>query len=53
MGFKLAKREIERPFLVEEELNRIINKEFSIARTRQVRDIFIFCCYTGLGLCVC
>ncbi len=49
VGFKLAKREIERPFLVEEELNRIINKEFAIPRLRQVRDIFIFCCYTGLA----
>lgn len=49
VGFKLAKREIEKTFLVEEELNRIINKEFAMARTRQVRDIFIFCCYTGLA----
>ncbi len=49
VGFKLAKREIEKPFLVEEELNRIANKEFAIPRTRQVRDIFIFCCYTGLA----
>src|ERR1044071_8617932 len=49
VGFKLAKREIERPFLVEDELNRIVNKEFAMARTRQVRDIFIFCCYTGLA----
>lgn len=49
VGFKLAKREVERPFLVEEELTRIINKEFVIPRLRQVRDIFIFCCYTGLA----
>jgi integrase len=49
VGFKLAKREIEKTFLVEEELNRIINKEFLMFRTRQVRDIFIFCCYTGLA----
>jgi len=49
VGFKLAKREIEKTFLVEDELNRIINKDFPMARTRQVRDIFIFCCYTGLA----
>lgn len=49
LGFKLAKREIERPFLVEEEINRIIDKEFLMPRLRQVRDIFIFCCYTGLA----
>ena len=49
VGFKLAKREVERPFLVEEELTRIINKDFVMPRLRQVRDIFIFCCYTGLA----
>jgi len=49
VGFKLAKREVERPFLVEEELTRIINTEFVMPRLRQVRDIFIFCCYTGLA----
>jgi len=49
VGFKLAKREVERSFLVEEELTKIINKEFMMPRLRQVRDIFIFCCYTGLA----
>jgi integrase len=49
VGFKMAKREVERPFLVEEELNRIINKTFLMPRLSQVRDIFIFCCYTGLA----
>ncbi|MEO5975956.1 MAG: site-specific integrase [Chryseolinea sp.] len=49
VGFKLAKREIERPFLVEDELNRIIRKDFLMPRLKQVRDIFIFCCYTGLA----
>lgn len=48
-GFKMAKREIERPFLVEDELNRITNKLFLIPRLAQVRDIFVFCCYTGLA----
>jgi integrase len=48
-GFKMAKREIERPFLVEEELNTIISKTFLIPRLAQVRDIFVFCCYTGLA----
>jgi integrase len=49
VGFKLTKREVERPFLVEEELNRMINKTFTILRMGQVRDIFVFCCYTGLA----
>ncbi len=49
LGFKMAKREIERPFLVEEELNKIIAKKFLVPRVYQVRDIFVFCCYTGLA----
>jgi integrase len=49
VGFKLTKREVERQFLVDEELTRIITKRFLIPRMSQVRDIFIFCCYTGLA----
>jgi len=49
IGFKLVKREIERPFLTEVELKRIIDKPFVMPRLSQVRDIFIFCCYTGLA----
>jgi integrase len=49
VGFKMTKREIERPFLVKEELDRIINKTLLTPRTSQVRDIFVFCCYTGLA----
>jgi site-specific recombinase XerD len=49
VGFKMTKREVDRPFLVEDELNRIINKTFSVSRMGQVRDIFVFCCYTGLA----
>lgn len=49
VGFKMAKREVERPFLTEDELTRIIEKKFIMPRMHQVRDIFIFCCYTGLA----
>jgi len=49
VGFKMTKREVERPFLTDDELNRIIEKKFIMPRMSQVRDIFIFCCYTGLA----
>lgn len=49
VGFKMTKREVERPFLTEDELNRIIDKKFIMPRMFQVRDILIFCCYTGLA----
>jgi len=36
-------------FLTKEELNSIIEKEFGIERINQVKDIFLFCCFTGLA----
>src|SRR5690554_4217720 len=33
--------------LTDEELNLLSEKEFSIERLEEVRDIFLFCCYTG------
>jgi len=38
-----------RTYLTEEELSAIEVKEFDIARLEQIRDIFIFSCYTGLS----
>jgi integrase len=48
-GFKMTKREVEREFLTEAELNRIIEKQFEKRSISQVRDVFLFCCYTGLA----
>jgi len=38
-----------RTFLTSDELDVIIRKELAVERLGQVRDIFIFCCYTGLS----
>ena len=48
-GYKMTKREIERPFLTQDELNRLSAKIFLIDRVSNVRDIFLFSCYTGLA----
>ncbi len=48
-NYKSHVREVERVFLNEEELQTMAEKEFSIDRTSQVRDIFLFCCYTCLA----
>ncbi|WP_166919641.1 site-specific integrase [Flavobacterium poyangense] len=34
-------------FLTQEELNKIERKRISFERLQRVRDIFLFCCYTG------
>ncbi|MGA9590476.1 MAG: site-specific integrase [Salegentibacter sp.] len=39
----------EREYLTELELQKMAEKEFDIPRLELVRDIFLFCCYTGLA----
>ena len=45
--FKFEETNIE--FLTQEELNSIIQKDFSIERLSIVKDIFLFQCFTGLA----
>lgn len=49
IGFKMAKKEVPRHFLTVEELDALEQKFFEIARLEQIRDIFLFSCYTGLA----
>jgi hypothetical protein len=48
-GFKMAKKEVVREFLSEVELQALAEKQFAVERLAQVRDIFLFSCYTGLA----
>lgn len=48
-GFKMAKREVIREYLSDEEITALSQKKFEIDRLAQVRDIFLFSCYTGLA----
>ncbi|MDL2245662.1 site-specific integrase [Bacteroides sp. 519] len=47
MRFKQAKT--NPVFLTKEELDIITTKEFTLPRIALVRDVFVFCCYTGLA----
>jgi site-specific recombinase XerD len=49
LGFKMTKREVERIALTENELQALAGKKFAAPRLSQVRDIFLFSCYTGLA----
>jgi site-specific recombinase XerD len=42
-------KEVETEFLTEEEIQSIYTKSFRTTRLELVRDIFIFCCFTGLA----
>jgi len=47
--YKIKAKAKEKEFLTDAELRRIEEKEFKIPRLAHVRDIFVFCCYTGLS----
>ena len=41
--------EVDLDYLDEKELDILINKQFNIERIQQVKDVYIFCCLTGLA----
>lgn len=45
----LKMQTVEREFLTQDELKRLEEKPIDIVRLDQVRDIFLFCCFTGLA----
>jgi site-specific recombinase XerD len=49
MAFKITLTETHRTILNEEELQTVANKKFVSKRMDQVRDLFIFSCFTGLA----
>jgi site-specific recombinase XerD len=49
LGYKMSRRDVQKDFLVDQELDAIIRKEFVTERLSLVRDIFLFSCYTGLA----
>lgn len=50
INYKSSAKAKERTYLTQQELDTITNnKKLSIERLQQVRDVFVFCCYTGLS----
>lgn len=49
IGIKFQEKEVNREFLTWDELQIIINKKFGLPRIDMVRDIFIFCAFSGLS----
>jgi len=47
--FKMSKEEVIPEYLTKEEIQSISVKEIKIERLSQVRDVFLFCCFTGLA----
>ncbi|WP_237488061.1 site-specific integrase [Hufsiella ginkgonis] len=47
--YKSTAKAVEKQFLTQDELDAISNKTLKMERLAQVRDIFLFSCYTGLA----
>lgn len=48
-GINLTLKEVDRPYLTEEEIQRLVEFNSNFERLNRVRDFFIFSCYTGLA----
>jgi len=47
--FEIKMKEVKKGYLTKEELRNLYTKKIKIERLDQVRDVFLFCCYTGLA----
>jgi hypothetical protein len=45
--YKLDK--VDKEYLTDEELQLLMDKHLSIGRQEQIKDVFLFCCFTGLA----
>ncbi|MEI6750536.1 MAG: site-specific integrase [Bacteroidales bacterium] len=49
INIKFHLDDVDMAYLDEAELKALINKRFKIARMEQVKDVYLFCCFTGLA----
>ena len=49
INYKIRLKRVDRGYLTESEIKKILKKQFTCKRLEQVRDIFIFACFTGLA----
>lgn len=48
-NYKIRLKKVDRGYLTDEEITKILKKKFVSERLEHVRDIFIFSCFTGLA----
>lgn len=48
-NYKVQFETVEREFLNEEEVQKLVEKDLHLDRLKLVRDMFVFSCYTGLA----
>jgi site-specific recombinase XerD len=48
-GYRIHLKKTDRGYLTQEEIEILINQKFTAEHLEKVRDIFVFCCFTGLS----
>lgn len=48
-NYKIRLKRVDRGYLTDAELQKIMKKKFPTKRLEQVRDVFLFSCFTGLS----
>jgi site-specific recombinase XerD len=48
-NYKIRLTKVDRGYLTQEDVEKILKKQFPVKRLELVRDIFIFSCFTGLA----
>ena len=48
-GIKFHLDKVDMAFLTQEELDRLIQKKMPVQRLELVKDVYVFCCFTGLA----
>lgn len=49
LSYRMSKKEVVREILTEEEIQVVLRKSFPTDRLNNVRDVFLFSCFTGLA----
>lgn len=49
INWKVRLKKVEREFLSADEIQQLLDTELHTPRLEHVRDIFVFCCFTGLA----
>lgn len=49
LGYKGKSKNVDRYYLNQQEIQLLVDKVFVTERLGQVRDVFLFCCFTGLA----
>lgn len=49
LGIHFSTKPVNKDVLTKDELDLLIKREFRVQRLEHVRDVFIFCCFTGVA----